>query len=261
MQNRNYANSFANTNILSDEEKQSYRAFAQKVRDMDPQELFLLHSNSRDRLTTEQQDIVAWELRRRELDIYEKKHIDPNKEFTVEKMHKNVEYAKDVPDLKSKMELERSAMAGMDDKLLQRSKEIIESNPIVISSSELHNRDGGGVNMLSNKYIVEDSNGKRITVDNRKIQEHYRKMYVKAMSDATGFDYTKYDTSSDEEDSKMDYFNPVNVGSYDPNEQELNNIDTHERESDMGDDTYFNPYNSFSSASNINLNDYEDDDE
>ena len=59
----------------------------------------------------------------------------------------------------------------------------------------------------------------------------------------------------------MDYFNPVNVGSYDPNEQELNNIDTHERESDMGDDTYFNPYNSFSSTSNINLNDYEDDDE
>ena len=239
MENRNYAGSFA----LSEDDKRIYREFAQKVHAMSPEELFNLNSTAGE-LCSEQQDIIAWELKIRELDIYKKKNIDPSKEFSIENARPNIPYINDTPQAQSFRAAERKAMIGMDEKLLERSKQILEDNPVVISSSNLHNYNGGGVNMLSKKYIVEDSNGKRITIDNQKIQEHYRKMYVKAMSDATGIDYTQYDLSGNDDVPNLDYYDPDNVSRHDPNEKQ----------------SYNTSIADLDASKHINYDEYEDDD-
>jgi len=237
--NTNYSARFGNMNLLTDEEKSSYRDFAQKVHNMSHKDVYLLNSDMRDKLTTEQQDIVAWELKIRELDIYKKKNIKPEEVFNVYKVTGNVEYDYDNPNLMAEKMAEKKAMIGMDDKLLEESKRILENNPVVISSNNLHNIHGGGVNIMANKYIVEDDNGKRITIDNKKIQEHYRKMYIKAMSEATGIDYTQYDLSGDD-DPNIDYMDPLVSVDHSP-------IKT------SPDD-----YTNIDIANNININDYED---
>lgn len=238
MENTNYASRFGNTNLLSDEEKASYREFAQKIHNMSHKDIFLLNGNMRDQLTTEQQDIVAWELKLRELEVYKKQNIKPEEVFDVMNVTGNEVNDFENPQIMSCINAEKKAMIGMNDELLERSKRIIEENPTVISSSKLHSRYGGGVNMLAKKYIVEDDNGKRISVDNQKIQEHYRKMYIKRMSEVTGIDYTQYDLTPDEEN--MDYLDPPIV----------NNDRTHV-------DTDFPSMNA---NDHINMSDYEDDD-
>ena len=243
MENNNYASRFGNTNLLTDEEKSSYREFAQKVHKMSHKDIFLLNSNMRDTLTTEQQDIVAWELKLRELEIYKKKNIKPEESFDTLNVTGNVPLDYDLPyaELQNRVNAEKKAMIGMDDKLLERSKKILEEHPVVISANNLHNLRGGGVNMLAKSYIVEDDNGKRISVDNQKIQEHYRKMYIKRMSEVTGIDYTQYDLTPDEEN--MDYLDPPT------------NTDNHKPTNTQEDE-----YIGMEVSSNINLNDYEDDD-
>ena len=159
MENTNYSARFGNMNLLTDEEKSSYRAFAQKVHNMSHKDVFLLNSDMRDKLTTEQQDIVAWELKIRELDIYKKKNIKPEEVFDVYNVTGNVGYDENNPNLQIEKMAEKKAMIGMDDKLLEESKRILENNPVVISSNNLHNIHGGGVNIMANKYIVEDDKG------------------------------------------------------------------------------------------------------
>lgn len=239
MENNNYASRFGNTNLLTEEEKSSYREFAQKVHKMSHKDIFLLNSNMRDTLTTEQQDIVAWELKLRELEVYKKKNIKPEETFDVMNVTGNSEQDYQNPILRDCINAERKAMIGMDDKLLENSKRILEEHPVVISANNLHNIRGGGVNMLAKTYIVEDDNGKRISVDNQKIQEHYRKMYIKRMSEVTGIDYTQYDLTPDEEN--MDYLDPPSNNDHTPrNTQE--------------------DFVGMEVSSNINMNDYEDDD-
>ena len=118
----------------------------------------------------------------------------------------------------------------MTDELLEESRRIIESTPIEVGRSDLR-RVGGGVNYLWNKYAVVDDNGNKVTINNRELQEHYRKMYIKRMSEVTGRDYTQYDlTESDGTEFDFDYDKP----SIQDNSQ--NNT-----------------------KHNININDYEDD--
>lgn len=241
MENNNYASRFGNTNLLTDEEKASYREFAQKIHNMSHKDIFLLNSNMRDSLTTEQQDIVAWELKLRELDIYKAKNIKPEEEFDVMNVTGNELNDFDNPNIMDCINAEKKAMIGMNDQLLENSKRIIENHPVVISSNNLHNVHGGGVNMLAKQYIVEDDNGKRISIDNQKIQEHYRKMYIKRMSEVTGIDYTKYDLTPEEEN--MDYLDPPTS-----NNKPINNS----RPSGN--------FNTMDANDHINMNDYEDDD-
>lgn len=196
-----YANKFGLTNVLSDEEKSSYRAFAQRVHNMDHRELMLMNANMLDRLTSEQQDIVAWEIKHRELSILRKRNINPSDEYNYVKLaaetnSKISTVPSDPTALKYRL-AEGDKLEGMTDELLNRSREIIENTVVEVSSDKLHSVNGGGVNMLANKYMVEDSNGEKIVVDNRRIQEHFRKLYMKKMSEITGIDYTTFDEEPD----------------------------------------------------------------
>lgn len=226
----NYANKFGLTNILTNEERESYRAFAQRVHNMDHKELFLLHGNMLDSLTSEQQDIVAWEIKSREIDILRKQNIDPNAEYNYEAVHDR--NTKDITvDFNTQQGVkyyqeERNQLSEMTDELLERSRQIIENADVVISSSKLHDKNGGGINMLAHNYVVEDANGKRIRVNNKQLQDHYRKLYVKKMSEVTGIDYTKYDPAFAEDD--IHYFDPVDPSRNPPPDNDSINIRDHE---------------------------------
>jgi hypothetical protein len=201
----NYAQKFGMTNVLTPEEKATYREFAQAVHKMDNQTLFKLNIGSADELTSEQKDIVAWEIKIREIEALKRQNINPSVDFTVDKYYKNVPYDPEDPDLQKRQLEERTAISEMSDDLLRKSREIIENTPVRIRQEDLHKTMGGGVNMLAKKYVVEDNNGHEILVNNANIQEHFRKMYVKRMSEVTGIDYTRYDETSPDD---IDYFNP-----------------------------------------------------
>ena len=64
-QNRinNYSQKFGMTNILTDAEKSSYKEFANRIHNnTNNADLFKLYTGSADELTSEQMDIVAWEI-------------------------------------------------------------------------------------------------------------------------------------------------------------------------------------------------------
>ena len=232
----NYAAKFGMTNILTPEEKASYKKFAQKVHELPHKELFKLYSNQADELTSEMQDIVAWEMKIRELEIFKKQNIDPNQKFKPDNYFKQAEYDDNAPNLNKYKIEERYRISEMTDELLENSKRIIENTAVKVNSNNLHSRDGGGVNILAKQYIVEDNNGNEILIDNNKMQEHFRKMYMKRMSEVTGIDYTKYDESPD-----IDYSENLSGPNVSNNQTTYN----------MGYDTQ--------ARDAVNMNDYEDD--
>ena len=58
-----YAAKFGMINILSDEEKAKYSTFAQRVHNLNHKDLFKLNMGIADELTSEQKDIVAYEIK------------------------------------------------------------------------------------------------------------------------------------------------------------------------------------------------------
>lgn len=229
-------NKFGMVNLLTPEEKASYRAFAQKVHSMDPKDLIKLNGNMADELTSEQQDIVSWEMKIRELEVFKRNNIDPKKDFNYQNKMPNIQYANDPVAMGARME-ERRQLSEMTDNLLEQSKKILEEHPHEIEIGKLHSHDGGGVNMLAKKYVVIDDDGNKITVNNQHIQDHFRKMYVKRMSEITGINY-------------IDYF------------EGLDDIDVSESMNgpDLSQDSV-NKINGYETLANdaVNLNDYEDD--
>lgn len=205
-----YKNKFGMTNLLTDEEKSKYSTFANKVHTMGNSDLFKLYTNSADELTTEMQDIVSFEVRIREWEALKRKNIDPKVAFSVEATQENAikkgqqDYFDSIgdPTLAKLAEndkttikyraAERQKLEGMTMDALERAKQIIEAHPQVVKQSMLHDKNGGGVNMMAKKYIVEDNNGEQILINNEKVQEHFRKMYIKRLSEVTGIDYTQY---------------------------------------------------------------------
>jgi len=229
-------NKFGMVNLLTPEEKASYRAFAQKVHSMDPKDLIKLNGNMADELTSEQQDIVSWEMKIRELEVFKRNNIDPKKDFSYQNKMPNVQYADDPVSMGARME-ERRQLSEMTDNLLEQSKKILDEHPHEIEIGKLHSRDGGGVNVLAKKYVVIDDDGNKITVNNQHIQDHFRKMYVKRMSEITGINY-------------IDYF------------EGLDDIDVSESMNgpDLSQDSV-SKINGYETSANdaVNLNDYEDD--
>lgn len=222
---------FGSTNILTDEEKASYRKFAHRIHELPNTDLFKLYSNmASDELTSEEQDIVAWEFRLREVKAMKaKSNTNTLTDYTVDETHKEIPYAEDSLYKDEFRAAEKNRMQGMDEALLERSKQIIENTPTRINSNNLHNVFGGGINMMTKKYIVEDNNGSEIVVNNREIQEHFRKMYMKRMSDICGINYLEYDESPD-----IEYLdnNPMKQVS----QSELNNNSSSLDMSDYEDD-------------------------
>lgn len=203
----------AGINILSDEDKSSLRNFAQKVHNMDIENVGRLHNGFADTLTSEQKDIVAYELKLREYDLFKKRGIDPSVDFLPEKLHPDPGYEIDKVSQRARLE-EIKNSEGMTEDLLERSKEIIENSYIPVEMSKLHEKDGGGINALYNKVVAIDDNGNRIKVNNRAFQESYRKNYLKALSDVTGIDYTRIDNNFYDNFTPM---SPVGTGTQEDN--------------------------------------------
>ncbi len=225
-----YAAKFGMINILTDEEKSKYSTFAQRVHNLNHKDLFKLNMGIADELTSEQKDIVAFEIKIREIDALKHQGIDPKKAFSVEESQKyyqnkaEEEYFGNGNDTAiNNMEMqgtvmqnyrlnERQRISEMTDELLEQSKKISDEHPKVIKRSQLHDKNGGGINVTTKKFIYEDDNGEQILVNNEHLQKHFRKMYIKKLSEVTGIDYTKYDeefgldlsTDSDDLTSKLD---------------------------------------------------------
>ena len=225
-----YAAKFGMINILSDEEKAKYSTFAQRVHNLNHKDLFKLNMGIADELTSEQKDIVAYEIKIREIEALKAKGIDPKKAFSIEENQRlfqeraeNDYFANGKDDAITQMEMqgtvmqnyrlnERQRIGEMTDELLEQSKKISDEHPKVIKRNKLHDKNGGGINVTTKKFIYEDDNGEQILVDNERLQKHFRKMYIKKLSEVTGIDYTKYDEefgldlSTDSEDlaSKLD---------------------------------------------------------
>ncbi len=226
-----YAAKFGMINILTPEDKAKYSTFAQKVHNMNHKDVFKLYMGIADELTTEQKDIVAYEIKIREIESLKARGIDPKKAFSVENSQKlfqereEKEYFRENgnDDKLNKMEQqgtimqnyrlnERQRISEMTDDILRQSKKIADENPKVIKRDKLHEKNGGGINVAAKKYIFEDENGEQILINNEHLQNHFRKMYIKRLSEVTGIDYTKYDEefgldlSTDSEDlaSKID---------------------------------------------------------
>lgn len=225
-----YAAKFGMINILSDEEKAKYSTFAQRVHNLNHKDLFKLNMGIADELTSEQKDIVAYEIKIREIEALKAKGIDPKKAFSIEENQRlfqeraeNDYFANGKDDAITQMEMqgtvmqnyrlnERQRIGEMTDELLEQSKRISDEHPKVIKRNKLHDKNGGGINVTTKKFIYEDDNGEQILVDNERLQKHFRKMYIKKLSEVTGIDYTKYDEefgldlSTDSEDlaSKLD---------------------------------------------------------
>lgn len=197
-------NSNLGVDILNSEDKKDLRTFAQKIHSMDINDVGRLHNGYADALTSEQKDIVAYEIKLREYDMYKQHGIDPKVAFAPENLRKQPAYATD--KVSQKFRIEENRLNGeMTDELLERSKEIIENTYIPINTGKLHDKDGGGINALYNKIVAIDDNGNQVKVNNRRIQEQYRKNYLKALSDVTGIDYTRID------ENFYDDFTPMNI--------------------------------------------------
>lgn len=212
--------------LYTDEEKQSYKKFFQKTHSMSDSDLFRVNNNlCSDKLKSELKDIVAWEIRIRELNALKRAGIKPEEEYSWKNDEKHrffidlennkkfgsIEYDKDTIDPETGLSmskaaaLERVASEGMTQELLENTIKIIENNPVVYDLSDpttkakFHNKDGGGMNIMTKKILVKCENGDKYLFDNQNIQEHFRKEYVKRMSEVCGFDFTQYDLRSNSE--------------------------------------------------------------
>lgn len=223
--------------ILTPEDKSTLRNFAQKVHRMDINDVGRLHNGYADALNSEQKDIVAFELKMREYQMYKDHGIDPKVAFSPENIRKVPEYTNDKTSIGFIMK-EREFNSEMSDELLERSKQIIENTYIPIDATKLHEKDGGGINAMYNKIVAIDDNGNRIKVNNRGIQEGFRKNYLYKLSQETGIDYTKID------EGFYDSFTPMST----PDAEAFQNKN----------DTVYDKVNSVDS---IDMSDYEDDDD
>ena len=115
--------SASNGNLLTDEEKSTYSGFAHKVHELGNKELFMLNAGIADNLTTEEQDIVSFEIKLREKDALDKRNINSMTDYTVDKTVKPVAYETD-PVSKKYMYEEKRRMSDMTEDLLDKSKKI-----------------------------------------------------------------------------------------------------------------------------------------
>ena len=141
----NYAQKFGMVNILTPEEKSSYRSFAQKVHNMKSEDVFKLSTGMADELTTEQQDIVALEIKIRELEMFKKRNINPQETFKIENYHQDVGYDPEAPNLQALLLNERTKISEMSDELLEKSRNIIENTAVKIKQDDLHKTMGGAL--------------------------------------------------------------------------------------------------------------------
>lgn len=238
--------------LLTKEEKSNLRTFAQKVHTMDINDVGKLHNGFADALTSEQKDIVAYEIKLREYDLFKKHGIDPKVAFSPENVGKNVidlngnlrntknvDYTND-RSMQGFIAKERTFNNEMSDELLERSKQILENTYIPIDATKLHEKNGGGINAMYNKIVAIDDNGNQIKINNRGIQEKFRKNYLKQLSDVTGIDYTRVD------DDFYNDFTPMEMNQPDPTGFQ------------NGDSVVFDKPGT---VDQIDLSDYEDDDD
>lgn len=194
----NYTSKFGLINIMTDEEKSNYKAFNDRLIKMSYSDLMKLVSGSAgDVLTSEQRDLVAWQFKIRELDEMKRRNVDLSKVCDVNNVNKDVKYDPTTPNLQYLQMNERNLIEGMSLEALEHAKKLVDETPVVIKKDQMHNMNGGGINIACNKYIVIDDDGSEVLVNNRNIQEMFRKRYIKAMSDVTGFDFTKYNLDGD----------------------------------------------------------------
>ena len=179
--------------LLTPEEKKSIKTFAQKIHTMDVSDVARLHNGTADILTPDQKDIVAYEIKLREYKILKDRGINPKVDFAPERLRREVELDHEDPKSQQWAQMERVNLSDMTDELLERSKNIIENTYIPVETKKLHNKDGGGVNMMLKKYVAIDDNGNKVKVNNEMVQERFRKNYLKTLSDITGIDYTIID--------------------------------------------------------------------
>jgi hypothetical protein len=201
----NYTSKFGLINIMSDEEKSNYKAFNDKLIAMPYADLMkLVSGSSGDILTSEQRDLVAWQYKIRELDEMKRRGIDLYKQNNVYTANEKVGYDPTTPNLQSLQIAERNKIEGMSLEALERAKKLVDETPVVITKDQMHNMNGGGINIACNKYIVVDDNGQEVLVNNKRIQEMFRKRYIKAMSEVTGFDFTKYNLDGSDDSENFD---------------------------------------------------------
>ena len=230
----NYTSKFGLVNIMSDEEKSDYKKFNDRLLNMSYGDLEKLISGAAgDILTSEQRDLVAWQFKIRELEEMKRRGVNMAETYSVNNV-KNADYDPETPNLKYWQIAERNKIEGMSLEALERAKKLVDETPVVISKNKMYNMNGGGINVACNKYIVVDENGDEVLVNNRNIQEMFRKRYIKAMSDVTGFDFTKYNLDGNMDEPNLDYTAMVDGREPLPQEDNFNNI-------------------------NLNVDDYEDD--
>ena len=230
----NYTSKFGLINIMTTEEKSDYKKFNDRLLNMSYGDLEKLISGAAgDILTSEQRDLVAWQFKIRELDEMKRRGVNMAETYNVENV-KNVDYDPETPNLIKWQMAERNNIEGMSLEALERAKKLVDDTPVVITKEQMHNMNGGGINVACNKYIVVDENGDEVLVNNRNIQEMFRKRYIKAMSDVTGFDFTKYNLDGNMDEPNLDYTALVDGHEPLPQEDSFNNI-------------------------NLNTDDYEDD--
>lgn len=224
------ANPFGN--MYTDEEKASYRKFAHRTRDLTDAELFRVNNGLvSDQLTSEMKDIVAWEIKIREIELLKRNGIEMDKEFSYKNLSNEIRKGGDrldhvdyrdpnemimstngsMVDVGQTQAKEQGYTSEMSDELLKRSLKLIDENPMLIRSGDprIHNNRGGGINIMTKKLLVECDNGDVIEFNNQAIQEHFRKDYIKKMSEITGIDYTKYDLNQAAE-LYVGYETPIN---------------------------------------------------
>lgn len=185
-------------NILTEEQMSSLRNFAQTVHSMNSIDLFKLNTNRGNDLTTEQKDIVSFEMKLRELEILKSKNIDPNVDFKVENIYDDSkrEYDLTDPNFETHYQMGKALESELSEELLEKSKKIFENTPVPIKYNK-----NTPINLQAKKILYIDDNGEKImTVDHNKFNEMYRKSYIKALSDITGIDYTVADSSFNEND-------------------------------------------------------------
>ena len=191
-------------NILTPEEKSSYRAFAHRIKELDHASLFKLNNDNADELTGEMKDLVAWEIRIREIEALKKQGIDVHEVNSYKHANEDVVYGDGGymgGIIQEGILAERKNMDGMTDDLLKRSMDIIEDHPVRIKEGDnsIFKKNGGGINYMARKILIECKNGDEIIINHKDLQEHFRKEYIRKMSEVTGIDYTKYDLHRDSE--------------------------------------------------------------
>lgn len=204
MKNANIKKGYTTGDILTAEDKSNYRNFAQKIHKIGNKELFMLNADVADNLTSDEKDIVAYEIRLRESDVLAKQHIDSMNDYTVEKTHKDVSI--DPTQVSSKYVYEeRHRTQEMNDDLLEKSKNIINNTYIPLTQDDMKTAKSKGINMAWKKYLIMDDNGDEIRVNAEEIQERFRRKYLKTLSENTGIDYTRLDKNFDSRNDDIEY--------------------------------------------------------